>query len=309
MSSEIKKCPICGGDARQTALIQQDGFRIDCDLCGAFTALRLLVRIFETLDPGHEDRRFLPFLSAYIRQSNLAGIPVKLEPGNWRDYALAHSNTPVSQKIMKLLKVIADRTPFPGAAVKVDNSDYPLIDAASHKEFEFYLAHLEELKNITCYRGDRDKVENVSITVDGWRTLEPGAGAGIPGRCFVAMSFDSSLDQAYDEGIRPAIKDDCGFSPVRVDKEHHNEKICDKIIAEIRQSQFTVADFTMHRAGVYFEAGFAMGLGRPVIWTCRKDYLDGAHFDTRQYNHLVWETPKELRSKLADRIRATIPIK
>jgi hypothetical protein len=56
-----------------------------------------------------------------------------------------------------------------------------------------------------------------------------------------------------------------------------------------------------------FESGFAMGLGRPVVWTCRKDELAKAHFDTRQYNHIDWETPQELRKKLTDRIRAIIP--
>lgn len=68
-----------------------------------------------------------------------------------------------------------------------------------------------------------------------------------------------------------------------------------------------IADFTGNRNGVYFEAGFAMGLGIPVIWTCRKDHIDNVHFDTRQYNHIVWETPEELREKLTYRIEATIP--
>jgi len=50
---------------------------------------------------------------------------------------------------------------------------------------------------------------------------------------------------------------------------HHNEKICDKIVSEIRKSRLLVADFTDNRGGVYFEAGFAMGLSIPVIWMCR----------------------------------------
>lgn len=90
----------------------------------------------------------------------------------------------------------------------------------------------------------------------------------------------------------------------RVDKVHHNEKICDKILAEIRQSQLVVADFTHHKAGVYFEAGFALALGRLVIWTCREDAIKDAHFDTRQYPHVVWREAADLRARLADRIQA-----
>ncbi len=59
--------------------------------------------------------------------------------------------------------------------------------------------------------------------------------------------------------------------------------------------------------GVYYEAGFAEGLGIPVIRTVRKDSLGELHFDTRQYNHIVYESQDELRVKLKNRIMATIP--
>jgi nucleoside 2-deoxyribosyltransferase len=80
----------------------------------------------------------------------------------------------------------------------------------------------------------------------------------------------------------------------------------DKILGDIRMAPFVVADFTGHRNGVYLEAGFARGLGLPVIHTCRSDELDNAHFDTAQLNHVVWTTPDELRSKLFHRIAGTI---
>jgi hypothetical protein len=55
----------------------------------------------------------------------------------------------------------------------------------------------------------------------------------------------------------------------------HNNKIDDEIVAEIRRSKFLLADFTCEkekvRGGVYFEAGFGMRLGIPVIWTVAKD--------------------------------------
>ena len=49
-----------------------------------------------------------------------------------------------------------------------------------------------------------------------------------------------------------------------------------------------------------------IGKGLDVIWTCRSDHLGDSHFDTRQYNHIEWESPGELRDKLRDRILATI---
>ena len=102
------------------------------------------------------------------------------------------------------------------------------------------------------------------------------------------------------------------YRPIRIDKAEFNDRIDDEIIAEIRRSRFLVADFTQDgdsaRGGVYYEAGFAHGLDRPVIFTCRKNVIDKGliHFDTRQYNHIAWTTAEELRKRLADRIAAII---
>lgn len=149
---------------------------------------------------------------------------------------------------------------------------------------------------------------SVALTAKGLNRaadLQRGLFGPLNKQVFVAMSFDKSLDAAWGDGLKLGIED-CGYSAMRVDRKQHNEKICDVIIAEIRKSKFLVADFTLHRNGVYFEAGMMMGLGRPVIFTCRKDDLAKAHFDTRQYNHIEWETPAELRDKLKSRIQATI---
>jgi hypothetical protein len=67
-----------------------------------------------------------------------------------------------------------------------------------------------------------------------------------------------------------------------------------------------VADFTGQRGGVYFEAGMMKGLGRNVIWMCKKQELDEGklHFDIRQYNFIAWESTEDARAQLLHRIRA-----
>ena len=122
------------------------------------------------------------------------------------------------------------------------------------------------------------------------------------------MSFEPDLKPAYDLGIHPAVHDDCGIDDVRVDYVEHVENINDKILADIRRAQFVVADFTHHPKGVYFEAGFALGLGKLVIWTCRHDEFkpDKVHFDTRPFNHIVWTSAADLRVRLTNRIRALV---
>lgn len=150
------------------------------------------------------------------------------------------------------------------------------------------------------------------VEVPGYARIEEIATNPDSSQCFVAMWFDDSLDDVYEKGFRSAIAA-AGYTPLRIDqKPDLIGAIDDAIIAEIRRSRFVVADFTHGasgaRGGVYYEAGFARGLGLPVIFTCRKDMIDEAHFDTRQFNHILWEpeNPEDLRKQLTDRIVAAI---
>ena len=177
----------------------------------------------------------------------------------------------------------------------------------------------EELKYLTNFLIGKGWLEKTTaatialvVTVEGYTRLAELEEVIVDStRAFVAMWFDKSLDPIYDEAIAPAITN-MGYEPIRVDRTHHLDKIDDWIIAEIRRSRFIIADFTQGddgaRGGVYYEAGFAHGLDIPVIFTCRKDIVDRnlLHFDTRQYSHIVWNYPEELKTQLEDRIGAVI---
>ena len=123
------------------------------------------------------------------------------------------------------------------------------------------------------------------------------------------MWFDDEVDPLYERGIKPAVEA-AGYKPTRIDQKLDVDKIDDAIVAEIRRSKFIIADFTHGesgaRGGVYYEAGFAYGLEKPVIFTCREDLIDEIHFDTRQYNHILWEEPEDLAEPLKQRILARI---
>jgi nucleoside 2-deoxyribosyltransferase len=154
------------------------------------------------------------------------------------------------------------------------------------------------------------ELHELMLKPKGYARLAELDGTNINSKqAFVAMWFDPSMVEAYKQGIKLGIED-AGYDAFRIDEQDHNDKIDDQIIAEIRRSRFLVADFTQGetgaRGGVYYEAGFAHGLNIPVIFTCRKDVIEKVHFDTRQYNHIVWETFEELRTRLSQRISATI---
>jgi hypothetical protein len=122
---------------------------------------------------------------------------------------------------------------------------------------------------------------------------------------FIAMSFDPCMDEAYTLGFYPGIRE-AGYMPLRIDKKEHINGTSDEILAQIRRSRFLVADYTFLNNGVYFEAGVAVGLGIPVIGTCRSDHFDKIHFDIRHINTLKWSSPTQLAADLAKRIAAVM---
>jgi len=181
----------------------------------------------------------------------------------------------------------------------------------------FTLKNAGELNNVVNYMADQHWISltpgvttlSVTMLASGYaRVRELEFTSKLSRRAFVAMSFNQSLDDAYQNGVKPAIIS-AGFQPIRVDEVPHNERIDDLIIRELRRSAFVVADFSDIRSGVFFEAGFGLGLGLTVIWTCQQSTFPelSKHFDTRQFYYVVWQHPEDLRERLANRILATVP--
>ncbi len=154
----------------------------------------------------------------------------------------------------------------------------------------------------------------VRVTPNGWQHVDQlRRGIGRLNRAFVAMWFDAKTAPAYENGIKPALIE-CGYEPpFRVDDVEHDveetagkyiPRIDDRIFAEIRRSRFVVADFTGHRSGVYYEAGFAEGLAIPILWCChaKKSEIKKMSFDTRQIQHIIWTDPADLRTQLTAKI-------
>ena len=192
-----------------------------------------------------------------------------------------------------------------------------LLQAASYCTDNREFAHL-----LGAMRGEEFLEQHQSgnaairLTLNGYRRAQELQRAySASTQAFVAMWFDDSMTKIYEQAIEPAIKE-AGYVPARIDRGDHSEyngEINDEIIAQIRASKFLVADFTTEppenaRGGVYYEAGFAHGLNKPVIFMCREDVIEEIHFDTRQYNHIVWknDTMEDLKKRLKERIEATM---
>ncbi|HEX8242557.1 MAG TPA: hypothetical protein VF541_03665 [Longimicrobium sp.] len=207
-----------------------------------------------------------------------------------------------------LLVYIGDRQNGFSRFVQLPDHRFPVTVAACAEDFTYLKVLLQTVGYAESFSGVvENKPQALRLSLNGWKRMEElRATRPDSRRAFVAMSFDRDLKAAWLEGIKPALEE-LGFTPIRLDYEQFNEPVDDRIVADIRRSGLVVADYTGNSAGVYFEAGFAMGLGIPVISTCRSDAVAQVHFDTRQYNHVVWDTPADLRERLSARIEATLP--
>ena len=317
---ETNKCPICDGIAQLNEKSGYEGYDITCFVCGKYSVTK---EDFEDNILQKYPARYI--LSGISRNRAVKSRPIQFSEEKIESIVLS-TKVPktVLDKIEHILLYINENTTFGGQEIILHlNQDYPIGFCKNPEELNFLLNQLAEMgyivtRNVTTVvrpdglvKYERTTLQTYQngcqLTFNGFKRIEELTATRPKGdQCFIAMSFADELNEVYDNGIYKAVNE-ANYKVFRVDKEQHNEKIDDKIISEIRRSSLMVADVTMHRQGVYFEAGFAMGLGIPVIWTCHTSDIKQAHFDTRQYNHIVWEKPEDLAEQLLNRINALYP--
>lgn len=291
-------CPLCQKPdlARLMPIDGRDAALVECVACGKY---QLDAMAPAAIEHGFAGRAFL--LSAAARAASDAGRPALVAPETLEELAasVTRPNT-LLELVDRLVLFLAARAPdFWSAGSYHIGRDFPVMVLKNEQEWTYLFKVAADMGLLQVGTG--------ILSPQGWAKADELRRSSPHSRqAFVAMWFDEQLTDAWLNGFRAGIVDTGAFEAMRIDGVQHNGKIDDRIVAEIRRSGLVVADFTGNRGGVYFEAGLASGLGIPVIWTCRQDCIADVHFDTRQYNHIVWSAPGQLRSALRDRILATI---
>jgi nucleoside 2-deoxyribosyltransferase len=125
-----------------------------------------------------------------------------------------------------------------------------------------------------------------SLTTQGWQRFEELRRALISSNfAFFARKFDNSeLNRVFDDCLYQAVQD-TGYELRTVTQR---AGLVDAIIEdEIRRCRFLIADLSDSNAGAYWEAGFAEGLGKPVIYICKTGC--DVHFDTDHRHTVKWD--------------------
>jgi nucleoside 2-deoxyribosyltransferase len=311
------RCPICGFAAAE---VYTGRHHADCIRCGRYT---ISSEASAFLEAKPLDARQIANASGYIREN--PGITI-IE--NSLMFLRALRAPSVAERATKLLTWLARQHPAVGEKIQIPHgrhvhqflersggSDIQGMNEARAKQLARFLDPIAVSSSVSpaevdfligaYLKTEEQFVEldqsgahlSVTITARGWKHLD-ALPAGTSSVGFVAMWFADEMTPVWEQSFNPAITD-AGYKAQRIDKEEHNNKIDDEILASIRAAKFVVADFTKQRGGVYYEAGFAQGLGKPIIWTIRQDDLKDIHFDTRQFNHIPWEFSALTDFKLA----------
>jgi nucleoside 2-deoxyribosyltransferase len=219
--------------------------------------------------------------------------------------------------------------------------DYLYYHCSNTKELTSILRFLGQMSLVNAIES-LDPHKDLSISPKGYQRLLDLKKHKDSRQAFVAMWLSSEMNQVYENAIKPAIEyiedaeNEPRYKALRIDNKEHTNDINDEIIAEIRRSRFMVCDLTGYRGGVYFEAGFAYGLGLEVIYTCRKDWIkkdtlkdlkgkavdklmdsygneievnkEGIHFDLEHRNRIEWEETnlQDFKDRLTNRIKAVV---
>jgi len=310
-------CPICGTENVQVREdFDTDRYRYECPRCGGY----LITRELKDDLQSEKNPLTLILVSSWIREQNEIGREVSLTTDVYERLKKDLRMPNVSEKQFKLMQALERRTSYPGEWINFKENMETFIALGwcnNLEELIFLIKTLVERKflmekDTKTWVNKASHIEVdlpllIQITATGWDYLDEYKRRKPKDskKAFIAMWFDKSMDPILDNAIYPAVEE-VGYEPIRIDRVEHIDKVDDKIIAEIRSSKFLIADLTGHRNGVYFEAGFALGLGIPVVWCVREDQLDKAHFDVRQFNCVVWKNPQEYKEKLINRIKAAI---
>jgi hypothetical protein len=315
---DARQCPVCGRPLLEPPS-RRDRPRADlafynCVYCGRFGMTRPAVRMLPSrLDASYDSTgdRVASFAHVLRRMQMAQEWPILDSNITARIIETATLPT-VQEQADNLVRWLGETHPHSGESAEVSfEGEGAVMGVHSTDGFHFVLAGLMDSGLIRTSQMVRGRAL-VVLTFAGWRRFqELKIGASSGRKAFMAMQYgDPELDRIVDEHFRTAVKE-TGFELFRLDDEPKAGLLDDRMRVEIKSARFMIAELTHGNRGAYWEAGYADGLGKPVIYTCKESAWSErkTHFDTNHHLHVLWN-PEDIAAgmtRLKATIRVTIP--
>jgi nucleoside 2-deoxyribosyltransferase/uncharacterized Zn finger protein (UPF0148 family) len=334
---EIIKCPVCGtyylnyGDIKKGFDIEEN------DSQGAKKiAQEILKRIKSELkspflydypisnDEIDEKAALLKYhVRLWAAREAADYKPLQITPEWLKDIiALDYSYPNPAKQVDYLVRFLGDELKHPGEQYNYNEESInwlKLISATATidgKHMYKILEYTEESKLIKKNNTD------LELTLDGWgRYNESKRGDSDSKMAFMAMQFEGEQKKFIEDTVKPIVKElklDLNILPDIYSKEN----IIDlKLRNAIKDCRLLICDLTHRNNGAYFEAGFAEGLGKPVIYICDEntykeheksnDKSKKLHFDVEHQEIYRWDkgnqdSIKKFQNDLKEKIKAVL---
>lgn len=310
-----ENCPVCNTELRTAPLTQASEVReYSCGRCGHFLLTDELLQELPTWLDGFKERR--PKISHALRRAQDAKTTPLLSLSTFKKMLEVPFPSPPEQ-VDLFIRWIAKTSDCPGEVVPFSKLEAESVVGARSKEgLDFILQYigdekLAEMQNISGL-ATRLHDKSAKITFKGWEHYEQiRKGSTVYRKAFMAMQYGKpELENAYTSAFKPSVSQ-AGFELIRQDQRYRAGLIDNLMRVEIQGADFLIADLTHRNPGAYWEAGFAEGLGKPVIYTCEESVFKRkkTHFDTNHHYTILWNRSNQIQAgeELKATIRASLP--
>ncbi len=313
----MEECPVCLYPSNVKQWDYEERFNVDCPRCGKFGFTRQAKDKLDSLEAVENNWRWK--LSYWLQKGQKDDKRLDVDNNVLLEIIDDIKLPNPKEQSNNLVNWLSENLKHPEENITID----PLILAAivgckngvgvhyiaSHLKNQNYLTYeyLNELGN------DAPVSVTLGLTYDGWDKVEELRLAAMSSGniAFMAMQYgDDKHNEIYKTHFKEAVIK-TGFDLRRLDETLKAGLIDNQLRIEIRNSRMVLADLTNDNMGAYWEAGYAEGLGKPVIYLCERSHFEmfKTHFDTNHHTTIIWDEKKmsEALEKLKATIRATFP--
>lgn len=170
-------------------------------------------------------------------------------------------------------------------------------------DFDDFVAHRdlfdEVIVNYFEVKGLEDQVKRIL-------TEKLPEGFVQPDLVFVLMPFKDKFDEIYQNiKIAGRLINGRPLTVDRMDEKRGPFMISDAILNRIKQSALIVAEVTEENTNVYFEIGYARGIGKMVLPCAKKGTK--LPFDIKDFRTVFYKTPTDLATQLTEHFKVFFP--
>ncbi|MFA7420208.1 MAG: hypothetical protein WCZ90_11035 [Melioribacteraceae bacterium] len=311
------RCPFCNSiTLSDTRLPEKDSNFVVCKRCGKYI-LETTACMNSEIDKHTNGRAII----SYWLRNHQYKDPTTLTTQSIKEVLQNIQLPSISEQIDNLLLYLGNHAVKPSALIEKSADEVTSLIGCVDEEDLFYhlkqlqydglISRFQELDNTEPLEWEYLGLIKAQITHKGWSKYYELLNSNKNSRlAFMAMKFGiEPLETIYSDVIKPAV-DKTGFEIRKITENPSAGLIDDKLRVDIRRSKFLIADLSHDNNGAYWEAGFAEGLGMPVIYICEEkkfnDKTKTTHFDTNHHLTVLWKNEEAGLKKFAEDLKATI---